>query len=122
MDILNEFNEKLLILIESLGKIVKNNLIVNNIYLIRKTIKKNKTKLIESFIFYVLPYKERIDNEEEEFFLNYEINLKDDTQLLKDIFEFKKIWHILTEDNKSSIKNYLKYLCFLSQEYFVKNY
>ena len=57
MDLVKEFNDKLLILIESLAKIVNNKLIVNNIDLIKKNLKSNKLKLIETFIYYVLPYK-----------------------------------------------------------------
>jgi hypothetical protein len=122
MDLVKEFNDKLLILIESLAKIVNNKLIVNNIDLIKKNLKSNKLKLIETFIYYVLPYKEKIDNDDEEFFLNYEIDLEEDNRLIKDIFEFKNIWHLLTEENKLTIKNYLKYLCLISQNYFLENY
>jgi hypothetical protein len=120
MELITEFNDKLLVLIEGLAKATNKKLIINNFGLLKRIINKNPNRPIENFIFYMLPHKPEIDSENENFFLTYEIKTKNlNSSFMKNIFEFKNIWYKLNDENKSTVKNYMKYLCSISQEYFL---
>lgn len=120
MELITEFNDKLLVLIEGLAKATNKKLIINNFGLLKRIINKNPNRPIENFIFYMLPHKPEIDSENENFFLTYEIKTNNlNSSFIKNIFEFKNIWYKLNDENKSTVKNYMKYLCSISQEYFL---
>ena len=123
MEFVKEFNEKLLVLVEGIARATNRKFIVNNIGFLKKIINIDKKKPIDFFVIYLLPHKEEIDAENEEFFLTYEFKSKDlNSKIMKNIFEFKNIWSTLTDENKKTVINYMKYLCSISQSYFLQNY
>lgn len=122
MDTVDIFNEHFLNLVIGIGKACNKPLIVNNIDLLKNDLKKNRERIINYFVLYVLKYKEQIDNQDENFFLNN--SFKNDTNnddILNKILEFKNIWTDLDNDNKKTVMTYMILLCNLSQKFFVDN-
>jgi hypothetical protein len=85
----------------------------------------NSTKAIEQFIIFVLPYKDKIINEDESFFLNQdESNLiKDDSQdnIMKAL-KFKQLWSSLSNNSKENLFKFFKVLVYYAEEYFKNKY
>jgi hypothetical protein len=123
MELIKEFNEKLLVLVEGIARATNKKFIINNIGFLKKIINIDKKRPIDFFIIYILPHKEEIDTGNENFFLTYELKSTDlSSKIMKNIFEFKNIWSTLTNENKETVVNYMKYLCSISQTYFLQNY
>ena len=123
MELIKEFNEKLLVLVEGIARATNKKFIINNIIFLKKIINKDKKRPIDFFIIYILPHKEEIDTGNENFFLTYELKSTDlSSKIMKNIFEFKNIWSTLNNENKETVVNYMKYLCSISQTYFLQNY
>lgn len=123
MELIKEFNEKLLVLVEGIARATNKKFIINNIGFLKKIINRDKKRPIDFFIIYILPHKEEIDTGNENFFLTYELKSTDlSSKIMKNIFEFKNIWSTLTNENKETVVNYMKYLCSISQTYFLQNY
>jgi hypothetical protein len=62
-------------------------------------------------------YRIHILNENDNFFMNYDINSIGNTGMLKYIFEFKSIWGKIDDDTKTYIKKAMKALVLVSQKY-----
>ena len=123
MEFAKEFNEKLLVLVEGIARATNKKFILNNIGFLKRIINIDKKKPIDFFVIYLLPHKEEIDAGNEDFFLTYEFKSKEvNSKIMKNIFEFKNIWSTLTKDNKETVINYMRYLCSISQAYFIQNY
>jgi hypothetical protein len=83
--------------------------------------KANSAKIINAFIKFVLPHKEKIFNKNEEYFLNGggQENLKEDKH--RDLYQYsvnlKNSWNILNEEQKDIIWKYFKILIILSEKH-----
>lgn len=77
-------------------------------------------KIMEIFIYKVLPFKSKIDDGDESFFLNhsFEKETNGDKSIDNKIFEFKQLWTQLNDINKQCVIEYMKTLCAISEEYF----
>lgn len=80
----------------------------------------NATKAIEQFIIYVLPYKEKIYEDDESFFLS-----KSSEELVGDTSEysmmqslkFKDLWQTLNNESKNNIFTFFKVMVYFAEEY-----
>lgn len=80
----------------------------------------NATKAIEQFIIYVLPYKEKIYEDDESFFLS-----KSSADLVGDASEysmmqslkFKDLWQTLNDESKDNIFKFFKVMVYFAEEY-----
>jgi hypothetical protein len=125
-DIMNDFNCTLLDLADNIAYVCPYSIIGNNIKDIHKTVRRleKKNKLIEIFIVKILPYKDKIDEGDDAFFLGKSFNkdLDGDNSMINKVFEFKNIWTILKIENKTLLIQYMQLLCMLAQKYFVAIY
>lgn len=86
---------------------------------INLVIKANSRKPVELFNEFVLPFKNEIINENEQFFLNQsfgeEIGGNEDT--LQEAIQFKEIWkQDMTDQSRKNIFKHLKILCMLAEK------
>jgi hypothetical protein len=119
--IVNEFNNTLSDFAKNLANIFPNSLIGNNLSTILTIINANDTKhkLIHTFICKVLPYKNEIDNGNEDFFVNKSFSDDtDDSNVMNSIFELKSLWKKLNNNNKKYVIQYMQLLCEISQDYY----
>jgi len=80
----------------------------------------NATKAIEQFILYVLPYKEKIYENDETFFLSKsgEELIGDNSEYtLMQSLKFKDLWQTLTNDSKANIFKFFKVMVYFAEEY-----
>ncbi len=73
---------------------------------------------IDKFIENVLPYKNRIINKDESFFMNKNI----DSEYINDIIGIKQIYHTLDNESKENIWNILMALVYLAEERYLNAY
>jgi hypothetical protein len=120
-DFVKNFNNTLLSLAGQLSIICPNTIISSNVSTIETIIKNFPEKIIEQFVIHILPDKQRIDDEDENYFLNksYDNITKNKESIVDDIFQFKSIWKQLTKNNKKMVINYMKCLCYFSQIYLI---
>lgn len=125
-ELINDFNEIFRDMVNNISVICPTSVLSKNINDINNAFihlsPKNKTKFIEGFILKVLKYKAFIDDENEEYFFR-EIE-KDEFKNQKDIktheinlFELKKLWCKLKQEEKNLIFQYLQSLCAISNDY-----
>lgn len=117
--IVKEFNNQLNDLLRQFVSITDDKDIKIYEILLKGVILKNCFMPIENFKHHVLPYKEKIYNKDEEYFLNnddYLNNVKNEQSLLKAL-KLKEIYKMLNDDGKENLWNYLKVLCFYSEQY-----
>lgn len=113
------FNNTLSSLIVQIADICPDSILSKYINIIKTIIYNNPDKIITQFIMIVLPDKDKIDKEDENYFLNktYEKEAKEDNDVINKIFKFKDIWKKLTYSNKKMVIQYMKCLCYYSQMY-----
>ncbi len=123
MSNIQQFNNTLLDLAEQLSLVCPNTVVSNNISSLRMLTNNFPNKIIELFIIYILPDKERIDAGEKEYFLNKSYdNIIEDSDNVKKFFEFKDIWYKLSNDNQQLVTQYMQCLCYYAQEHFMEKY
>lgn len=124
MTSLEQFNSTCLDLAEQLSIVCPNSTISNNIGTVRSVIKTHPKKIIELFIIYVLPDKDRIDSGDNDYFLNktYDNVAKEKNIPIQKFFEFKNIWFSLSPENQQLVIQYMQCLCYYSQDYFITNH
>lgn len=124
MSTLHEFNSTVIELADQLSIVCPGSLISNNIGNLKMIIRSHPTKVIELFIIYVLPDKDKIDEGNNDFFLNksYEDVVEKTEIPVGNIFEFKNIWYKLKYENQELVKQYMQLLCYHAQEYFLEKY
>ncbi len=76
--------------------------------------KVNCVYAIDSFIQNVLPYKNKIVNREESFFMNKSID-----NYMDDIIGIKQIYHTLDEESKNNIWEIVLALVYLAEERYI---
>jgi hypothetical protein len=62
-------------------------------------------------------YRINILNENDSFFMNYDINCIENTNMMKHIFEFKSVWKKIDNETKTYIKRAMRALVLISQKY-----
>jgi hypothetical protein len=86
----------------------------------RKLKRFNATKAIEQFIIYVLPYKEKIYDDDETFFLQKsgeELTGNNSEYTLMQSLKFKDLWNTLSNDSKDNIFKFFKVMVYFAEEY-----
>lgn len=95
---------------------------INNIELKQQLSRFNnlRCKMIDIFVIKILPYKNDIDNSNEEKFLegNFSNEVNGHNMVINIISDMKKIWPSLNNGDKTNLLQYIKYLSDLAQEYF----
>lgn len=114
------FNEQLINFLEDVQKIYNDNDVETTISLIKDGVKFNAKLIIEQFILKVLPFKEKIYDKDEDFFLSMDLNkhIGGGQNELQKIMKFTKVWTTLSEDDKEIIFDYMKVLIHYTEEYF----
>jgi hypothetical protein len=80
----------------------------------------NATKAIEQFIIYVLPFKEKIYDDDETFFLQKsgeELTGDTSEKTLMQSLKFKDLWQTLSYDSKNNIFKFFKVMVYFAEEY-----
>lgn len=125
-EIVTEFNKTFLTFIGQMAEIKNQNIIVPDTYSHAETIiMQDNFKIIDIFVIHVLPHKDKIMSDDESYFLNnQEIDnkYKNEIHIIEKIMEFKKLWLVITSDEKDVVKSYLKLLCIYTSNYFNKKY
>lgn len=117
---LNAFNTQLLNLISNMKELYPEDKDITtsevSINLLKKT---NPKKIVELFNIYVMPYKELINKEDEQFFLENDFvktcNINNDNSY-NIMNNFKKYWKDLDSESKQNIWKYFKVLIILSEK------
>jgi hypothetical protein len=124
MESLQQFNSTILDLAEQLSIVCPNSIISNNAGNFKMIVSACPKKIIELFIIYVLPDKDKIDKGDNDYFLNktYDDVAKENSVSLQKFFEFKGIWKELSAENQKLVIQYMQCLCYYSQDYFITNY
>lgn len=121
VNIINDFNEMMFDLANQLSMACPSSFIANNLDILKRIINSHPKKIIDIFVLYILKYKQRIDDGDDDFFINNdfssEINDIGENDLVGKVFEFKTMWKQLTHTNRVAVKNYMQCLCQLSLEY-----
>ena len=114
---IKSFNEILETFLQQLSPIVG----TTYHYYFKQLIKVNSTMPIKTFLVEVSPYKEKIFNKDESYFLNIEDNAKDDRvnddEVLTEILRLKDIYSKLDNQSRSEVWNYFQALIVISEEY-----
>ena len=123
-EIIKKFNNIAIEFITQLKAICPRSIIANNAKMIKGVITTENTKnvMIEQYIFYVLKYKDKIDAYDEEFFLSeatFDKEIGGSLSILSIINEIKEVWTTICEDDRRNIFDYMRVLCYYSQEYFL---
>ena len=107
---MEQFNSTLIDFADQLSLVCPNSIISNNIDTIKSILKSHPKKIIELFIIYVLPDKEKIDIADHDYFLkkSYEDAAKDSGVPIQKVFEFKSIWIELTPENQNFVIQYMQ--------------
>ena len=122
-DYINRFNNLLLLLIENIADVCPNSVIGTQYNTIKSIIinSKNRKKFIELFVEKILRYKDKIDKGDESFFVNksYDNDVDGDKSVISYVFKLKDVWTQLSKHNKTTVFQYMKILCKMSQDYFM---
>lgn len=81
-------------------------------------IKTNSKKVLENFVFYVYPHKEKIVKQNEDFFMQMSLNdqLGDDKSSLTKALRMKYLWqNKLSDSGKETVWKYFKALIMLAE-------
>lgn len=80
----------------------------------------NATKAIEQFIIFVLPYKKKIYDDDETFFLEKsgeELTGDNSEYTMMQSLKFKDLWQTLSYDSKNNIFKFFKVMVYFAEEY-----
>lgn len=132
-EIIENFNNVAMQLLEELRKIIPHSLILNNADLLKNLIEKENSKsvIIDNFVLHVLKYKDEIDNNNEDFFIKNDFKDIQKTSktpgIIHIINEIKNLWkdigngdEELAKQNRQNIFDYFKVLCFYAEQYFLE--
>jgi len=121
--IVDDFNKIAIDFINVLKSLCKNSMILDNTGIIIESInnKTTRTAVIDQFLIHVLRYKPQIDENDESFFMDesFQQSLGQKQGVGMIIGELKAIWNKLNDENRNRIFDYMKVLCFYSQNYFL---
>jgi hypothetical protein len=121
-DIQTEFNQTLFDLASQLKTLCPYSFVAKNLSVLEILLKTEPSKVIDLFTLRALKYKTQFDSGNDSFFLNgnFSADVDGDSAVVGKIFELKESWKSLSNDNRSIVRQYLKYLFDLSDEYCVK--
>jgi len=121
--IVDDFNKIAIDFLNVLKSLCKNSMILDNTGIIIESInnKTTRTAVIDQFLIHVLRYKPQIDENDESFFMDesFQQSLGQKQGVGMIIGELKAIWNKLNDENRNRIFDYMKVLCFYSQNYFL---
>ena len=89
--------------------------------------KTNSQMIMKYFIYYILPYRKKIMNKNEEYFLDNEKiekvkeNIRSNNLSLKKSLNLKEKWNDLTNNNKDVIWKYFQVMIVLSEKWIINN-
>lgn len=114
---IKSFNEILETFLQQLSPIVG----TTYHYYFKQLIKVNSTMPIKAFLVEVTPYREKIFNKDESYFMDIEENAADDRvnddEVLTEILRLKDIYSKLDDKSRSEVWNYFQALIVISDEY-----
>ena len=86
--------------------------------------KTNSTKVLEQFVIYGLPQKEKIMASDENYFLgkNYSDDLDNDEDSMMKALKIKDTWKTFDDNTKKCIFEYLQVMVHYSEDYFKLKY
>lgn len=123
-EISENFNKIAIDFIYALKTICPHSIIASNVDIIETLINTKSTKsvLLDQFTLNVLKYKDQIDANDDNFFLNNSftketVNAKNGKHVSMVIGELKNLWSDLNRENKTRIFEYMQVLCYYSHEY-----
>ena len=116
MSLVLEFNQTTVMFLDFLYSITKDSDLTFYKKVVKRISTSEKNKMIEQFIINCLPYYQHIQNRDDNFFLNFNIDNLNNKSLLK-IIKIKKIFRTLSVEQKSMIYQYLILLSDYSKEY-----
>lgn len=123
-EIVTNFNGVAIDFMNQLKNVCPHSIIANNIDAIESlmTMKGHERKIIDQFTYYVLKYKDKIDSYDESFFIScsFHNEANGSASITMLINELKEIWLKINKDDKKKIFDYLRVLCYYSQEYVLK--
>ena len=121
--IVKSFNDVVVDFMNQLKIVCPYSTITNNIDLISNVLNQENTKnkIIGQYTYYVLKYKTKINNYDENFFLNsdFKEETNGDNALMQLMEELKEIWVKLCSGDKKKVFDYLRILCYYSEQYFL---
>ena len=114
---IKSFNEILETFLQQLSPIVG----TTYHFYFKQLIKVNSTMPIKAFLVEVTPYREKIFNKDESYFMDIEENAADDRvnddEVLTEILRLKDIYSKLDDKSRSEVWNYFQALIVISDEY-----
>lgn len=125
--LIDDFNSTLLDFVLNFSRVCPKSIIGKNANIIKGILKdpENKQICIDIFTTNVLVFKPEIIRGDDDFFLTkeYDEDLSDfgisQNDFMSHVFEFKDIWKDLKDRNKHMVKEYMKILCMLADDYFI---
>jgi hypothetical protein len=116
-----EFIDLVILLTEALAVISKDTSIKYNKEEIIKTLKEKKKYFIDGFVMYAYSkskgeYRKNLLLQKEEFFLKNSFSdlTGGDSDAISKLFEFKKFWSLLIDENKNMLKQYFYTMCYFA--------
>lgn len=118
-DIQIEFNQTLYDLASQLVILCPYSFVAKNISVLGILLNTEPSKVIDLFTLRALKYKNQFDSGNDSFFLNgnFSDDVNGDSSIVGKIFELKESWKNLSDENKKIVRQYIKYLFELSNEY-----
>jgi len=120
IQLVKDFNTQLLDLMKEFVLLTNDKDLQAYEYLLKELLKKNCMLPIENFKAHVLPYKQKIYEQDEEYFLkndDYIKNVQNDDDSLLKALKLKEIYKMLNKDGKQNLWNFLKVLCYYAESY-----
>lgn len=121
--IVDDFNNLFGELVYQLILICPKSQISENYDLVKIAMNRRHTIVIDLFVDYVLKFKRQIDDGDDLFFMgdNFSKSIRDmsaeNADVIGKFFEFKDIWCCLSVINRQTVKDYMKLLCVLADNY-----
>lgn len=118
--LVKDFNDNFRTLVEALSTICPSSSISTHLETIKDLCEGSNEFIIRKFVLNVLEHKQKIDEGDDDFFLNkdYKSETGNDDGAISKVLEFKSIWNNLSEDEQNMVKIYMKELCSQTAQYF----
>lgn len=117
--LINNFNESAFTLLNFMNDVSPKSSFCKFIKPIHNLIRKESNKMIDIFVLDILKYESYIMSKNDE--LNnkfYYGELEKNPNKIMKMFDFKSIWSLLNDQNRSTIKIYMELLCKIARTYF----
>jgi hypothetical protein len=87
--------------------------------LVNGSLKMNKMYILEGYIVYVLEHENQINNRDEKFFIDMDLNNKSNNEnTLLELMKFRKCWHKFSDQIKEKIFDYVIVMTYWARQYF----